>query len=521
MLNAKATTAVLIAMVGVLDAGRIVTNGVSTPPILDLTNLTPRVICVAAPRGRALREMLSGVESCPRGAAAREIGEEGVVVTEESDQELEAARVEIDRLRSENEQLRAGDTGVGRGRWVRSTAVVVLFVLGALLVPTAGIAVWSRNTILNTDRYVETVAPLSDEPAVIDAVANRLTTAIFERVDVQSELQKYLPPRLLFAAGPIANQVESTTHDLIVKALESEQFDTLWRGVNRTASTALVAYVNSDGSSAVTIENGQLFLDLGPILDSVKQSLTDQGFALASRIPSTSAEVRLPVGDVSAIQQLKSILHLLNVLAYLLPLLALACFIAAVFLMRDRRRGVVIVGVIVAGSALLLAVGLAIGREAYLNAATDGGANPDTAAVLFDTLVRFLRNGIRVFFLVGVLLAIGAVVTGPSAWAVRTRKTVGGVITSGGERTGWDSGAFGSFFARHRFGLMGSAVVVMAIWLFTLSPPTPGSVLWLTLGLLVLLVAIQFVAATAPPQVAEADPSDDGTGQQETKEISV
>ncbi|MFL6070209.1 MAG: hypothetical protein ACJ72Y_02885 [Actinomycetes bacterium] len=444
-------------------------------------------------------------------------------MTQDRDQELEAARMEIEKLRSENEELKKSGASTGRGNWVRSTAVVVLFVLGALLVPTAGIAVWSRNTILDTDRYVETVAPLSNEPAVIDSVATRITNAIFERVDVQTELQQYLPPRLTFAAGPIADQVESTTQGLIVKALESDQFDTLWREINRTASTALVAYVNSEGSSALTIENGQLFLDLGPVLDSVKQTLTDQGFSLAAKIPSTTAQVRLPVGDVSAIQQLKSTLHLLNVLAYVLPLLALLCFIGAVLLMRDRRRGVVIVGVIVAGAALLLGVGIAVGREGYLNAATDGGANPETAAVLFDTLIRFLRNGIRVFFLIGVLLAIGAVITGPSTWAVRTRKTIGSLITSGGERTGWDSGAFGSFFARHRFGLMGAAVVVMAIWLFTLSPPTPGSVLWLTLGLLVLLVVIQFIAATAPREAVESDGSteDGGTDQQDTKEISV
>ena len=164
---------------------------------------------------------------------------------------------------------------------------------------------------------------------------------------------------------------------------------------------------------------------------------------------------------------------------------------------------------IVAGAALFVGVGLALGRESYLNAATDGGANPETAAILFDTLVRFLRNGIRVIFLVGVVLAVGAVITGPSAWAARTRSTVGGLITSGGERTGWDSGPLGTFFARHRLGLMGVAAVLMAVWLFLLDPPTPASVLWLALGLLVLLAVIQFVAATAPREAADTidDPS--------------
>jgi hypothetical protein len=69
---------------------------------------------------------------------------------------------------------------------------------------------------------------------------------------------------------------------------------------------------------------------------------------------------------------------------------------------------------------------------------------------------------------------------------------------------------------------MGAAVVVMAIWLFMLNPPTPGSVLWLTFGLLVLLVAIQFIAATAPREPVETGASgDDGDASQDTKEISV
>ena len=427
-------------------------------------------------------------------------------------EELEMARAEIERLKAENDELKAEGGSTSHGGWVRSTAVVVLFVLGALLVPVAGLAVWSRNTILDTDRYVETVAPLSSEPQVIDSVATRITDAIFERVDVESELQQYLPPRLVFAAGPIANQVQSTTKDLVVKALETDQFDALWRTINERASTALVNYVNGDGSASLTIDNGQLFLELGPVLDTVKQSLTDQGFDLASRIPSTDATVQLPVADVSALEQLKSTLRLLNTLAYLLPLLAIACFVGAVLLMRDRRRGVVWVGVLVAGAALFVGASVALGRESYLNAAADGGANPETAAILFDTLVRFLRNGIRVIFLLGVVLAVGAVITGPSAWAVRTRSTVGGLITSGGERTGWDSGSVGTFFARHRLGLMGVATVLMAAWLFMLDRPTPASVLWLALGLLVLLAIIQFVAATAPRDSSEVTESAEASG---------
>ena len=105
-------------------------------------------------------------------------------MSDTTDRELEEARAEIARLREENDQLRVHPPSRAAG-WARSTAVVVLFALGFLLVPTAGLAVWGRNTLLNTDRYVETVAPLSDEPAVIDSVANRVTDAIFAQIDVR------------------------------------------------------------------------------------------------------------------------------------------------------------------------------------------------------------------------------------------------------------------------------------------------------------------------------------------------
>jgi hypothetical protein len=420
-----------------------------------------------------------------------------------TDRELEEARAEIARLREENDQLRVHPPSRAAG-WVRSTAVVVLFAVGFLLVPTAGMAVWGRNTLLDTDRYVETVAPLSDEPAVIDSVANRVTDAIFAQIDVQAELEANLPPRLAFAAGPITSQIESTTNDLVVKALETDQFDTLWREVNRQASEALVAFVKGEGSGAVSIQDGQLVLEIGPILVAVKDRLLEQGVAIAERIPSTEASVPLPVGDVSYLEDARDAFQLLNTLAYILPWIAAACFIGAVLLSRDRRRGLVWAGLLISGAALLVGLSLALGREAYLDAAAQGGADPETAAVVFETMVRFLRNGIRVFFALGIVLALGAVVTGPSAWATRTRSVLGGMVTQGGERTGWNTGAFGTFVAAHRTGLQLTAAAVFGGAIFLVDRPTPSTVLWLMVLLLVVVALVQFLAATAPP---EAEPA--------------
>jgi hypothetical protein len=132
--------------------------------------------------------------------------------------------------------------------------------------------------------------------------------------------------------------------------------------------------------------------------------------------------------------------------------------------------------------------------------------------VVFETMVRFLRNGIRIFFLLGIVLALGAVITGPSAWATKTRSVMGGLVTQGGERTGWSTGAFGTFVAAHRTGLQLTAAAVFGGAIFLVDRPTPSTVLWLMVLLLVVVALVQFLAATAPretePDLAASDDAD-------------
>ena len=50
----------------------------------------------------------------------------------------------------------------------------LLIVVGCVLAPLAGVAVWARNQVTNTDRYVTTVAPLARDPAIQAAIAERM-----------------------------------------------------------------------------------------------------------------------------------------------------------------------------------------------------------------------------------------------------------------------------------------------------------------------------------------------------------
>src|SRR4051794_3976961 len=77
--------------------------------------------------------------------------------------------VELERLRREVEVLRAaGRPPRRRLRW-RSVFAVVLIVLGCVLTPVAGVAVWTNNQVSNTDRFVRSISPLVADPDVQEA----------------------------------------------------------------------------------------------------------------------------------------------------------------------------------------------------------------------------------------------------------------------------------------------------------------------------------------------------------------
>ena len=68
----------------------------------------------------------------------------------------------------------AGPGPGSRQRW-RTILAVVLIVVGCVLAPLAGVAVWARSQVTNTDRYVRTAAPLASDPAIQQAIADQIT----------------------------------------------------------------------------------------------------------------------------------------------------------------------------------------------------------------------------------------------------------------------------------------------------------------------------------------------------------
>ncbi len=72
-------------------------------------------------------------------------------------------------------------------RW-RRILVSVLVVLVCVLVPVSVLGVWVRNTVLHTDQYVDTMAPLASDPAVQKAIATRVTNTLVEETNLEDRI---------------------------------------------------------------------------------------------------------------------------------------------------------------------------------------------------------------------------------------------------------------------------------------------------------------------------------------------
>jgi hypothetical protein len=425
-------------------------------------------------------------------------------------------RAELERLRSELTELRGQQARQARRhrvRW-RTPVAVVLIMLGCVLAPVSVLAVWSANQVSDTGRYVANVAPLIHEPAVQNALTDKVTNEITSNLNITGYVndaaslltQKGLPRvgTLLQTFGPsLASAVTGYVHSTVHKIVTSPQFATTWVRVNTTAHQAVVNALSGQ-KGAVGVSNGQVTIDLTPFINIVKQALVARGFTLVNRLPQIHPTLAL--FSARELTKAQTGYRLINDLKIVLPILSLLLIAAGVYIAPGHRRALVGAGLGFAASMLVLALGLLIFRSVYLNSVPNGVLPSDAAAAIFDTFVRFIRTALRTLLVVGLVVAAGAFLTGPSVTAVQTRKGFkSGLawIRNAAEHAGVSIGPVGRWTYAHRKGMRIGAVGVFALVFVFWGRPTALVVILLVVLLLVALGLIELIGRP-PAQPATA-----------------
>ncbi|GAA5110075.1 hypothetical protein [Pseudonocardia adelaidensis] len=413
-------------------------------------------------------------------------------------------RAELERLRAENSALRTRPGPPRRRiRW-RSVLATVLLVLGCALAPVALVAVWTERQVSDTDQFVETVGPLAADPAVQEALTNRITTTVFEHVDVQALANQAidalaaqgLPPdlvqRLRALTPTLANAATGFVRDRVGEVVASPRFAAAWDQAVRVAHQQAVTVLSGD-SQAIAVQGDTVYLDLAPFIDTAKQRLSAEGLTVVDMVPEVHPTIALAPAD--RLVRAQTAYSVLRSLAGVLPWITLLLLAVGVYLARVRMRAVVAAGLGVALALVVLAAGLLVARGLLVGAVPTAGA--PAAASGFDIIVGSLRTAGRSLLVLALVVALGAFLAGRSPTAVGVRRWATGMLNR--IRVGPSStGAVGTWTHAHMRGLRIGAVALAALVFVFLDQPTGTTILIIAAVLLVVLGVIEFLGRPGP-----------------------
>ena len=220
--------------------------------------------------------------------------------------------------------------------------------------------------------------------------------------------------------------------------------------------------------------------------------------------------------ESDAIARLQRAVAVIDGVARALPWIVITMYAAAVYLAPDRRRAVARAGTGVIAGSLALLLTIAAARGAYLGALPTG-ASPAANEAIFDTLSRFLRGGGRTVLAIGLVMVGAAVAAGPGRGAQRLRRTTSQWLDRAGRQAGshgMDLGPTGTFVSSNVRALRFTVTMLGVLVLVSVDRPSGGTVLWIAVGTVLVLLAVDLIARTARPE-------DDATPDTERSEPTL
>jgi hypothetical protein len=357
-----------------------------------------------------------------------------------------------DAIAAENEELHhkleryEGEKRVKRLN-LRKILVGVLVVLTCLMITVTTVDTWAHRTLLNTNAWVDTVAPLGTNPQVTAALANYVTDQIVTTLDLQSRAESALEqaaPQAAFLAAPITNAIHGFVHDKLLLFFNSPAWENFWIEANRVAHEKVVDILRGREGPGLTIENGEVTLNLLPVITAVLQQVQSvaQGLLgdritlpqisgteqVSTAITALSSALGRPLppdfGQIVVFQSAdleaaQSAVKIFDTLTYALIAISLLLIAITMALSVNRRR-----------TAVQLAVGAILGvliaRLIIKKVSTDvvnsiASQNRGAAKAVLDDAFGSLRGFTRWLFVIALIVAVAAFLMGKREWLAAAR----------------------------------------------------------------------------------------------------
>lgn len=390
------------------------------------------------------------------------------------------------------------ETAPQNTKW-RTYLAFAFAVLFAISLVAANHAAWLVTTVLDTESFVDSLAPIPQDPDVARALGQSIADTITESSEVGERIADALPDGLAFLAVPVTQGLSDAIAGIATDIVQSEAFGTVWRAaLTLTHKTALL-FVEGADVGVISSEDGVVTLDLTDVVTPIFEQLDTLGFDV---LDGTTPDLTIELMEVEGEGTIQTIVRLINSIRWFVLALTVILVIAVFATATDKRRATLWVGTATAGAMLVSIIDIRYLKSAVTSGIEDPVNLAGVNATLDIVFSRFVLQSWIVFGL-GLVIALGGWLTGNSERAVSLRSTFTG---EGGDS---DSPRFATFVSGHKRLLEWGAAGVFGLVLLMAPTTSPGLVVFAVAAMLVFISGIEFIASKSSQALANSDSGSD------------
>ena len=306
----------------------------------------------------------------------------------------------------------------------RGLLVWSLFGLATILLFVSSLTVWSKRQLLDDQAWANSSTQLLANDEVRAAIAQKLSDALFQRVDVEAQLRERLPAQRKGTAGALAAALQNTVvPEAADRLLARPRVQTLWENLNKRAHAGVLKVLEGKDlgrNGNISTANGAVTLDLRPAITRLATRLGLEDKLKANADPNAGQLVIMKSDQLSAAQ---TAVKTLKALSSFLVIAVFALYALAIYLAHGRRR--LLLG---ASGASLVFVGLVLASlrrflgGAIVDSLVKTEANKHPVSVIWAIETSVLRDIAIILVVYGALVLLATVLAGASRPAVALRR---------------------------------------------------------------------------------------------------
>lgn len=372
-------------------------------------------------------------------------------------------------------------------RW-RTYLALAFTVLFAISLVAANHAAWLVTTVLDTETFVDALAPIPKDPDVARALGQGIADSLLDSAEVGEKIADGLPDGLAFLAVPVAQGLSDLIARIATDIVQSDAFSAIWERTLTLTHRIAMLFVRGVDSEVISSEDGVVTLDLTDAATPVFEQLDNLGFDL---LDGTTPDLTIELFEVDNQGVIQSIVRLVNSIRWFVLALTVVLLGAVYATAVDRKRATLWVGTAVSAAMLFSIIDIRYLQSAVTSGITDPVQLSGVEAALDIVFSRFVLQSWIVFGL-GLFIALGGWLTGSSERAVSVRNTITG---ESGEESA--PSKFALTVSTHKRLLEWGAIIVVGLVLLVAPPVSIGLVVFVIAALVVFVAVVEFIASRA------------------------